>query len=316
MGKLAARRADCAPLAGNSTLDRSSMAGRRRHATTRSATTRLDRAAVRRASSMRTRCRREDRARPRRHRRPLHGSQEGRFFHGYYGCYCYLPLYVSVAITCWLPSCGGRTSTPAPARSRRWRGWWARSGHARRSCGSSWATAASHGTGPWPRPSSVGSTMSSAWPATPAWSARSPPSLPPRRPGRGPASQPAASRTSAIDPRQLELRAPGGRQSRAAGRRCRRAQPRPALRGDRPRRRGLAAAGTLRQLSAPAADGDRIKECQHDLFADRTSTRPCGHQLRLWFASMAYVLLAALRRIALPAPGLPRPRRATSASSC
>jgi len=26
---------------------------------------------------------------------PLHGSQEGRFFHGYYGCYCYLPLYVT-----------------------------------------------------------------------------------------------------------------------------------------------------------------------------------------------------------------------------
>ncbi len=25
---------------------------------------------------------------------PLHGKQEGRFFHGYYGCYCYLPLYV------------------------------------------------------------------------------------------------------------------------------------------------------------------------------------------------------------------------------
>jgi Transposase DDE domain group 1 len=23
---------------------------------------------------------------------PLHGQQEGRFFHGYYGCYCYLPL--------------------------------------------------------------------------------------------------------------------------------------------------------------------------------------------------------------------------------
>ena len=27
-------------------------------------------------------------------RRPLHGHQEGRFFHGYYDCYCYLPLYV------------------------------------------------------------------------------------------------------------------------------------------------------------------------------------------------------------------------------
>jgi hypothetical protein len=25
---------------------------------------------------------------------PIHGEQEGRFFHGYYDCYCYLPLYV------------------------------------------------------------------------------------------------------------------------------------------------------------------------------------------------------------------------------
>jgi len=25
---------------------------------------------------------------------PLHGNQEGRFFHGYYRCYCYLPLYI------------------------------------------------------------------------------------------------------------------------------------------------------------------------------------------------------------------------------
>ena len=25
---------------------------------------------------------------------PVHGAQEGRFFHGYYGCYCYLPLYI------------------------------------------------------------------------------------------------------------------------------------------------------------------------------------------------------------------------------
>src|SRR6516162_10762757 len=25
---------------------------------------------------------------------PLHGHQEGRFFHGYYDCYCYLPLFV------------------------------------------------------------------------------------------------------------------------------------------------------------------------------------------------------------------------------
>jgi hypothetical protein len=25
---------------------------------------------------------------------PVHAAQEGRFFHGYYGCYCYLPLYI------------------------------------------------------------------------------------------------------------------------------------------------------------------------------------------------------------------------------
>jgi hypothetical protein len=26
---------------------------------------------------------------------PVHGDQEGKFYHGYYGCYCYLPLYVT-----------------------------------------------------------------------------------------------------------------------------------------------------------------------------------------------------------------------------
>src|SRR2546425_8967654 len=25
---------------------------------------------------------------------PIHGHQEGRFYHGYYDCYCYLPLYI------------------------------------------------------------------------------------------------------------------------------------------------------------------------------------------------------------------------------
>ena len=45
---------------------------------------------------------------------------------------------------------------------------------------------------------------------------------------------------------------------------------------------------------------NRIKECQLDLFADRTSAATMkANQLRLWFASMAYVLLASLRRIAL-----------------
>ena len=45
---------------------------------------------------------------------------------------------------------------------------------------------------------------------------------------------------------------------------------------------------------------NRIKECKLDLFADRTSAATMrANQLRLWFASMAYVLLCALRRIGL-----------------
>ncbi len=45
---------------------------------------------------------------------------------------------------------------------------------------------------------------------------------------------------------------------------------------------------------------NRIKECQLDLFADRTSAKTMrANQLRLWFASMAYVLVCALRRIGL-----------------
>jgi hypothetical protein len=50
---------------------------------------------------------------------------------------------------------------------------------------------------------------------------------------------------------------------------------------------------------------NRIKECQLDLFADRTSAATMrANQLRLWFASMAYVLMEALRRIGLKATTL------------
>jgi hypothetical protein len=45
---------------------------------------------------------------------------------------------------------------------------------------------------------------------------------------------------------------------------------------------------------------NRIKECQLDLYADRTSAATMrANQLRLWFYSMAYVLICALRRIGL-----------------
>ena len=45
---------------------------------------------------------------------------------------------------------------------------------------------------------------------------------------------------------------------------------------------------------------NRIKECQGDLFADRTSSATLGaNQLRLWLASFAYGCLCAVRRIGL-----------------
>jgi hypothetical protein len=45
---------------------------------------------------------------------------------------------------------------------------------------------------------------------------------------------------------------------------------------------------------------NRIKECQLDLFADRTSAATMrANQLRLWLASFAYVLMHGLRRIGL-----------------
>jgi hypothetical protein len=52
---------------------------------------------------------------------------------------------------------------------------------------------------------------------------------------------------------------------------------------------------------------NRIKECQLDLFGDRLSANlMCVNQLRLWFASFAYVLLESLRRLALSKTQLAR----------
>jgi hypothetical protein len=45
---------------------------------------------------------------------------------------------------------------------------------------------------------------------------------------------------------------------------------------------------------------NRLKECQGDLFADRTPTPTMrSNQLRLWLSSLAYVLMCAVRRIGL-----------------
>ena len=45
---------------------------------------------------------------------------------------------------------------------------------------------------------------------------------------------------------------------------------------------------------------NRLKECQGDLFADRTPAPTMrANQLRLWLSSLAYVLMCALRRLGL-----------------
>jgi hypothetical protein len=49
---------------------------------------------------------------------PLHGQQEGRFFHGYYGCYCYLPLFAFVGSVPLWPSCAPATGMQPEGRSR------------------------------------------------------------------------------------------------------------------------------------------------------------------------------------------------------
>jgi hypothetical protein len=95
-GKLAARREDCAPVAGKSTLNRLELS-------------RLQPTRYHKISHNPIAIKRllvdlflDAHERPPQQiildldatDDPVHGEQEGRFFHGYYNCYCYLPLYV------------------------------------------------------------------------------------------------------------------------------------------------------------------------------------------------------------------------------
>src|SRR6201987_1968475 len=95
-GKLEARRADCAPVAGKSTLNRLELS---RPEATRYHKIRHDPAAI---EALLVDLFLESQAKAPAQiildldatDDPLHGQQEGRFFHGYYDCYCYLPLYI------------------------------------------------------------------------------------------------------------------------------------------------------------------------------------------------------------------------------
>jgi len=95
-GKLQACREDCAPVAGKSTLNRLELS---RDVATRYHKIAHDPAAI--ARLLVTLFVEAHKAAPKEiildldaTDDPLYGRQEGRFFHGYYDCYCYLPLYV------------------------------------------------------------------------------------------------------------------------------------------------------------------------------------------------------------------------------
>jgi hypothetical protein len=95
-GKLTARREECAPVAGKSTLNRlelSKLEPTRYHKISHNPMA---------IKNLLVDLFLEAQARPPRQiildldatDDPLHGEQEGRFYHGYYDCYCYMPLYV------------------------------------------------------------------------------------------------------------------------------------------------------------------------------------------------------------------------------
>ena len=95
-GKLAARREDCAPVAGKSTLNRlelSRLEATRYHKISHNPAA-IKRLLVDLFLEAHERAPNEIILDLDATDDPVHGEQEGRFFHGYYDCYCYLPLYV------------------------------------------------------------------------------------------------------------------------------------------------------------------------------------------------------------------------------
>src|SRR6202521_197669 len=112
-GKLEARREDCAPVAGKSTLNRlelSRLEATRYHKISHNQIP-LKRLMVDLFLEAHQRAPSEIILDLDATDDPVHGEQEGRFFHGYYDCYCYLPLYVFC----------GRHLLDAKLRRRLWR---------------------------------------------------------------------------------------------------------------------------------------------------------------------------------------------------
>ena len=301
-GKLSARRTDCAPLAGKSTLNRlehAPAAAPTRYHRIGHDPERIERLFVDLfLEAHRTPPKQiildldatDD---------PLHGHQEGRFFHGYYDGYCYLPLYVF---------CGRHLLA---AKLRR--------ADIDASAGAvdEVARLVAHIRGRWPRVRILLRADSGfCREALMAWCEQ-------HRVDFVFGLARNARLAEAIGVELIQAEDEATRTGRPARRfrdfrwstreswsRRRRVIGKAEWTGDKANPRfivtslGKAEAGArFLYEEVYCARGDmenRIKECQADLFADRTSAATMrANQLRLWFASLAYALVCALRRIGL-----------------
>ena len=312
-GKLKARRRTCAPVAGKSTLNRLEHAPEEGPGFASSRYHKISHDADAIESLFVTLFLEAHAAPPKRiildldaTDDPLHGHQEGRFFHGYYDCYCYLPLYIF---------CGRHLLAAKLRRS-----------NIDASAGAVEETARIVGQirERWPDVQIVLRADSGfAREELMAWCE-----------DHGVAYVFGLARNDRLVAKIGRQLASAEREADATGAPARRYRDFHwrTLKSWSRRRRVIGKAEwtkgeanprfvvtSLREAEATArylyedlycARGDmenRIKECQLDLMADRTpATTMRANQLRLWFASMAYVLLCALRRIGLAGTELAR----------
>jgi hypothetical protein len=305
-GKLAARREDCAPVAGKSTLNRLELS---RLQPTRYHKISHNPVAIRHLLVdvfLET------------HKRapkqiildldatddPLHGEQEGRFFHGYYDCYCYLPLYVfcgrDLLVAKLRRADQGASAAVVEEVARlvaRIRARWPHTRIVLRAD----SGFAHDDLMAWCEQNGVDflfglaknerliAEINSELELVAAKSQRT------GRPARRFKTFMWTTRRSWSCSRRVVAKAEWTNGE---------ANPRfvvTSLPGNQYKAKHL----YEKVYCARGEMENRIKECQLDLYADRTSAATMrANQLRLWFHSMAYVLLCALRRIGLQGTAL------------
>ena len=307
LGTLTARRADCAPLAGKSTLNRLEHAPSgevtRYHKITHDPAA-IERLFVELFLEAHPTAPQEIVLDLDATDDPLHGRQEGRFFHGYYGSYCYLPLYIFCGDHLLaaklrrsdIDASAGAVEEVARVVSQI-RACWPRVRILLRA-DSGFAREALMG---WCEHNSVDYVFGLAKNA--------------RLLGQIEAELAEAAEAAAASgtPERrfkefcYKTRDSWSRERRVVGKAEHLPQgPNPRFVVTSLSPEAWAAHALYEELYCARGEMEnRIKECQLDLFADRTSAKSMrANQLRLWFASLAYVLLEALRRLALQATRL------------